>query len=449
MTEDPHPATPPPKRSWLRTAIPWFFIIGTVALMQIPQLQQARVPQGYVQESLLQFTGKYIVGSKSLFGNTLAFDNNIYALRHQVQISKDARNKLLLVPIIAEISGREAAIRDLQQLALEPSDDAVMQDTALFLQLYWNGNSGESSLSLPQRQSMMRYGWLGRLALSQGMPDSSPERIAILQSALLAALFFMLALYGIIAALIAGIVLLIIAIVVYSKGRLFRPRAIPEYPGNTLLEGVAIYLTGFGALPLLIQQLVPSARPIALVVAVLAVIVGALWPHFRGANWKDYRTAIGWQRGQGFFREVGAGIAGYIAGFPLLIIAAIFVAIISQYAGKTPVHPIVYEARRSPLYLLLWTLMACVWAPIVEETFFRGAFFGYLRRRLSWVLSGIIVALVFAAIHPQGWIAIPVLATISLILSAIREWRGSLIASITAHALNNASVVLFLVVTVD
>ena len=108
-------------------------------------------------------------------------------------------------------------------------------------------------------------------------------------------------------------------------------------------------------------------------------------------------------------------------------------------------HPMIYEIGRGPWFLLFWTLMACVWAPIVEETMFRGALFGYLRRRAPWAISGILTAFVFAAVHPQGWIGIPLLATIGFILSAVREWRGSIIASMSAHALNNASAVLMLV----
>ena len=51
--------------------------------------------------------------------------------------------------------------------------------------------------------------------------------------------------------------------------------------------------------------------------------------------------------------------------------------------------------------------------------------------------SAIVVSLIFAAIHPQGWTAIPVLATIAMSLAVIREQRSSLIGAMTAHALNN------------
>ena len=52
--------------------------------------------------------------------------------------------------------------------------------------------------------------------------------------------------------------------------------------------------------------------------------------------------------------------------------------------------------------------------------------------------------MIFAAIHPQGWAAIPVLGCIGFNLAMIRQWRGSLIAPIAAHALNNGAILTLL-----
>jgi membrane protease YdiL (CAAX protease family) len=432
----------PKSRSGPRAAIAWFFIFATVALMQTPQLRTARTPRDYVQDLSLQLTGKYIVGVQYLLGHNPAFSSRIESMKEPLQRYENSQSRLLKVPITAELSGKEAAIAELKRIAASMTDDDVKRDIPLFLQLY---RDGAHSLSSQQRQAVKRYGWLGQLALTHGQLDSTPERKAIFHSALRIVVMLVLMFIGILAALAAGIIVFTVAIVLRVKGRLRSRLVMPETTGISFLEAFAIYLTGFGALPLLMQRLIPGSRPGAISVAILAVIVGVLWPRFRGLDWKNCRAAIGWQRGRGFFREIGAGIAGYIAGLPLLFVAAVIVAMISRYAGRMPVHPIVYEINRGPLDMLFWTFMACVWAPAVEETFFRGALFGYLRRHLSWPLSGILVALIFAAIHPQGWMGIPLLATIGFNLSAIREWRGSLIASMSAHALNNLSAVLVLI----
>jgi len=73
----------------------------------------------------------------------------------------------------------------------------------------------------------------------------------------------------------------------------------------------------------------------------------------------------------------------------------------------------------------------------MEETMFRGIFLHHLRQRWSWIASASVVSLIFAMLHPQGWVAIPALASIAMVLGALREWRGSLIAPMAAHACNN------------
>jgi uncharacterized protein len=78
-------------------------------------------------------------------------------------------------------------------------------------------------------------------------------------------------------------------------------------------------------------------------------------------------------------------------------------------------------------------------APITEELFFRGFFFGGLRSRLSlWpaaLLSGVVFGLVHAPTGPTA--AIP-LAGLGVGLAWLYEKTGSIWPSITAHFLNNS-----------
>jgi membrane protease YdiL (CAAX protease family) len=73
----------------------------------------------------------------------------------------------------------------------------------------------------------------------------------------------------------------------------------------------------------------------------------------------------------------------------------------------------------------------------MEETMFRGALFHHLRRRWGWLGSASVVAVIFAIIHPYGWVAVPALGSTALVLAALREWRGSIIAPMVAHACHN------------
>jgi membrane protease YdiL (CAAX protease family) len=55
----------------------------------------------------------------------------------------------------------------------------------------------------------------------------------------------------------------------------------------------------------------------------------------------------------------------------------------------------------------------------------------------SAAASMLVSSVIFAAIHPQGLVFIPVLAGLALAFCIMREWRGSINASIVAHAINN------------
>jgi membrane protease YdiL (CAAX protease family) len=176
-----------------------------------------------------------------------------------------------------------------------------------------------------------------------------------------------------------------------------------------------------------------------------AVVTALLWPYARGSKWGDVRRALGWVRGKGILREAGSGIIGYIAGLPLIALSAVVVLVISRYADTVPSHPIVNEIKSDPVTLILLFGVASIWAPVVEETLFRGALYGYLRGRWSWPVASALTGFLFAVVHPQGWIGVPALTTIGFVLGAIREWRGSIIAPMTAHALNNGTVLLLAV----
>jgi membrane protease YdiL (CAAX protease family) len=433
-------------RSKLIAAISWIFIVGTVVLLQTPQYKALKTPRQDSGPDLpLQLVGKYIVGIRQFLGTRPEVAIRMNQMVRDLEKNPNIRKKFLVVPILAEVSGRDAALLELQRLEKNAVDLDTAREISIILQLYRDG--GES-LDPQQRMYINQCGWVGKLALSQNDP-SSLERKEVIRSAFVTTVLLGIVAVGIMAVLAAGFVLMAVAIFLRVQGRLQSRLLMPEKPAASLLQAFAIYIAGYVALPILSLWLFPKFRMLAYLSALLAVLIAFLWPHLKGADWQTYRAAIGWRRGKGILREVGAGILGYIAGVPLLACAAVLVMIISRYAGKMPTHPILQEVGRGPLYLLLWTLLACVWAPVVEETFFRGVLFGYLRRHAHWSISAITTALLFAVVHPQGWIGVPLIAAIGFTLSAIREWRGSLIASMSAHALNNGSALLLLILALS
>ncbi|HVS36573.1 MAG TPA: CPBP family intramembrane glutamic endopeptidase, partial [Gemmataceae bacterium] len=63
----------------------------------------------------------------------------------------------------------------------------------------------------------------------------------------------------------------------------------------------------------------------------------------------------------------------------------------------------------------------------------------------SVTVSALVVSFVFAALHPQGLLAVPMLMALAFGFTAAREWRGSLIPSMTVHGLHNGVLMLLLI----
>jgi hypothetical protein len=116
-----------------------------------------------------------------------------------------------------------------------------------------------------------------------------------------------------------------------------------------------------------------------------------------------------------------------------------------------PGHPIVKQLGGAGwLQYLQVLVLASVVAPIVEETMFRGVLYRHVRdatARLGYgwsvLFSALLTSFVFAVVHPQGLIAIPLLMALAFMFCLLREWRGTLIPGMVAHGVSNALVLLF------
>jgi membrane protease YdiL (CAAX protease family) len=245
-----------------------------------------------------------------------------------------------------------------------------------------------------------------------------------------------------------GVALLITGLVLLSTGVMHWHYTPQSRTHTVFVEMFAVYLLSFLLLSLVLSLLYGGAPPLAvswLLSVVLPIAIG--WGLWRGISWNELRRGLGWHGGRGWLIEIPCGIVGYIAGLPIVGVGFLITLALIRLSGETPSHPIQGESVHSVLEALQLYGIASLWAPILEETMFRGALFHHLRQRWGWTISAGIVAFIFAAIHPQGWATIPVLGSIALVLAALREWRGSLLASMTAHACNNFIMVSLLLAT--
>lgn len=82
---------------------------------------------------------------------------------------------------------------------------------------------------------------------------------------------------------------------------------------------------------------------------------------------------------------------------------------------------------------------AVILAPAVEELLFRGVLFGALRRHAPFVVAALLQALVFAALHVYSFSGLLTVAGAGVVFALLYERTGSLVPSVIAHSLANAS----------
>jgi membrane protease YdiL (CAAX protease family) len=444
---------PTPPRSTAVTCLCWAVILGVVGLIMVGHVRHDRRAQasaptrddGSGPAFDVLMAGRAAVALANRPGAT-------DALRRQLTDTLDRMatrpvDRLAVAIVTRELAGPAAALKCL------PDPDPRLKSDAAALSAVYAADS-PSVLSDPQRADLLRdLGWFGRLAVTQGEPDDAPARAAVLAQAQRTSTALTVA--GALAAftLFLGFAGLVTLVVLFAVGAL-RFAYVPPAVGPTVwLETFAVWLAAFVLFSLVAGRL-PIHLPILGSEAVVAAGTAAIafgWPMWRaGLSVADVRRALGWHVGRGLFTEMACGVAGYVAGLPVLAAGLVVTLVLTQLAGAHPSHPIEQEfgEQMSGGHVLSLFATAAVLAPILEETMFRGALFGHLRRRhRAWVSAGI-VAFLFAAIHPQGWTTIPVLGSIALILAFLREWRGSLIASMTAHAINNGVLVAVVVMAV-
>jgi membrane protease YdiL (CAAX protease family) len=349
--------------------------------------------------------------------------------------------------VIRELKGPAAVRSALENFAAE--EGPLGADARLILER--DGVPPEKNLPVSTPEELQtHHGWFGALALAHDLPDSDPRRAAPIHAAERTLLAF-LAAFGIAGvATLLGVGLLIFFIVRRATGKLLPAKPSPDASPQRrpYLTGFTLYVALISTISLLLLQL-RAPNWLLILLYFSSPLFAILWVLICGHSWKQIRATTGFNLGKGFFREIFAGIVGYIAGLPLLAVGVLFTILLMRLSGLNASHPIEGAISANPIRLAILLGLASVYAPLTEELLFRGFFYEHLRWRLRYVWSAIICALVFAAVHPQGWPAIPTLGAIAFTLATLREYRGSLLPGMAAHALNNAFVLILLAVAIS
>jgi len=145
-------------------------------------------------------------------------------------------------------------------------------------------------------------------------------------------------------------------------------------------------------------------------------------------------ASLGWSR-----RKVGREVAIGVALFVPMFVAIAVVVWLLRGAGLSSPASLPFVVDRSVLHVVLALVLALVVA-CAEETIFRG----YLLLRLraitrSTTAAVVIAAVLFASGHAyQGSAGVVAVGGLGILFSLVYLWRGSLIAPIVMHFLQDA-----------
>ncbi len=172
----------------------------------------------------------------------------------------------------------------------------------------------------------------------------------------------------------------------------------------------------------IVQTIVQDAAFVGAAV-LFAARTGRVLPAQFGLVRTRVRPAIGWM------------LLAYVVYIGL---AWVWALIVDSKAQDT--LPDSLGVDESTVALVAVCVLVTVIAPLAEEVFFRGYFYGALRNWRGPWLAALLTGLVFGAIHAGGTDAVFLvpLAILGMALCFVRERTGSLLPCIALHALNNA-----------
>ena len=471
LPADPVPPPPAPRRRIVMPLLAWLVILGTIAFILF---WPDRTPHaaGGDQLAMMRFQVRWLVGLRDLGGPAMGGD--LY-LQAEALDHGPPMQRIAFVVLAGELKGPKEALHLLKELRkewfLERSDTAGARGVAHLLEKQYSAamEPGAAGLTPEEREQLRQnLGWLGDLALT---PSGSPPaaREAVLAPAHRAVIVLIIAGIMVLGGLLIGLTLAIVLVVLALTRRL-RAHSEPtgSGTGGIYAETFALWMVLFLALSYLGGKLtvdwLPQLERYRLLVTgllMLASLSVLLWPVLRGVPWRQMRREVGLVAGPVPLAEPFLGLGCYLATLPLAVLAFVVVLVLMRLLGEMPGMPM-GQAQQGPSHPLLgfvasgdWVIwlqalfLAAVVAPIVEETMFRGVLYRHLReatagggRFLSIVFSALVAGFVFAVIHPQGWLLVPVLTALALGFTLCREWRGTLVGGMTAHGIHNGLITL-------
>jgi membrane protease YdiL (CAAX protease family) len=491
---EPEP-TPARRRSWAWLA--WLVIAGICSYVVFGRTAAANKSANgddRLGTILLKVQGRYLVGAEEFLRTRFSHETAKSFGRGTVD------QRLRYVVLAGELAGPREALEELQRLDKDLTKYKVQPTAAqakvreILRRLYRDYDrlqlAGPSVPAVDRTYLRERLNWFGALALAPGGVTMNADALAeaaggaaalvldkavtpdpggrreVLRPALhtfevIAGGFVLMLLLGL-GGFAGAVVLVILAV-----DRKVQPGVQTGIShGGIYAETFAVWLCLFFGVSVSLSKLSLDLPPLLLSSTVmLASLLALAWPVVRGIRWSQVRQDIGLTPGRQPGLEPLLGIGCYAMALPLVAAGLVVTLVLLQLQrgmsaedanpfapSDYPTHPIIEPLSHGGLneHVFVFFLAAVV-APLVEETMFRGVLYRHLReasarfgRVVSVLASAILVSFVFAVIHPQGIVAVPVLMALAFGFALAREWRGTLIPGMVGHGLNNVLVMLIL-----
>lgn len=384
--------------------------------------------------------------------------------------------RLCYVLLINENNGPEEASEKLSELdekaeeaGFEKNEDQekLRYIVGTVIDSHQQGDMDAEPLTDDEREWLKtKLGWIGELALApEGTRNKETRKELLAEASWAMGMMMTMVLLGLLT-LMGGVGVAALFAVLFGTGKLKPKFTTRGKSTNIYIETFALWMVVFFVGPQLVAVAIKMASiemsPNVNMLITMGIFLGSLivliYPVMRGISFKQVREDIGWTAKEGFV-DIFVSPINYVAGMPLMVCGMICVVVLTVISGlfvaEKPFgtgiaagHPIQDVFAGGEWFSIATMIfMACVAAPIVEETMFRGVLYRHLRElSTNWarwgsvIFSAVFNGLIFAAIHPQGFVAIPLLTCLAVSFSLAREWRDSLIAPMIMHGINNGSV---------
>jgi len=188
------------------------------------------------------------------------------------------------------------------------------------------------------------------------------------------------------------------------------------------------------------RKLVLNWNILALQLAVYAPVLPAL---LTGLHWAAQRPLreVGMRLPTTF--EATIGVTGGLAAYAITMAISLVQTALTHVRPEQQVVDALSGAH-DPTIIAAFAFFACVLAPFVEETAFRGFLFNAIYRYTPLWLAAALSGLLFAMSHGSRSALVPLWA-VGIILAFVYQRTGTLAASMIAHGTFNVTNVILIV----